>query len=343
VAKRSYTRDDILAEHSYARPQVQAGYRLHGGFDTAGRYISPRTRHRWPAIEAWQDALTARGFPLVDASSRLLKRANYPNVAQQKFLLALGLGQTLWNGLTITGVIEARGRALCDITAPDFQEIIEEDISETCTGHLNKGLLYAHGLDEGGDPVRGEGGHDAMWFAVRDMLFGKDAYPHPDVPQSLARPETGRRMPQIPQVFEDWILLLMNVLMIEVRAERFFSFCTDVMRAPDTFADRREAAEEAAVLVERIRQDEASHVGYLQTFVSELRSFTLVTGTGVRVRGAEIVDPAWESMVEWHAVTNADNAREQGRGAVHERLSRLQNGRDAIARFDALEHERVAA
>ncbi len=74
---------------------------------------------------------------------------------------------------------------LAEATAPDFQNIVEEDISGTATGHLNKGLLVAHGLDEGGSPERGEGGHDAMWFAVRDMLFGKHAYPRAEVPESL--------------------------------------------------------------------------------------------------------------------------------------------------------------
>jgi len=61
--------------------------------------------------------------------------------------------------------------------APDFQNIVVEDISNTSLGHLNKGLLAAHGYDEGGQKALGIGGHDDMWFAVRDALFGKDAYP----------------------------------------------------------------------------------------------------------------------------------------------------------------------
>src|SRR5262249_28572360 len=160
-------------------------------------------------------------------------------------------------------------------------------VSGTCTGHLNKGLLYAHGLDEGGNPAAGQGGHDAMWFAVRDALFGKDAYPLPEVPASIARPEIGRLMPMLDKVYEDWILLLMNVLMIEVAAEAFFSFCTGLMRSSEVFRDRRAAAGHAAELVERIRTDEAIHVAYLQTFVSELRSFTIKKLDGGRIKGAE--------------------------------------------------------
>jgi hypothetical protein len=127
------------------QPQIEAGYRLHGGFDADGKYISPRTLHRWPAIRAWSEALTARGHDLVDSSQQLLVRGNFPTVAQQKFLLDLGLGRTLWNSLTVVGVIEARGRGLADATAPDFQAIVAEDISQTATGHLNKGLLARMG------------------------------------------------------------------------------------------------------------------------------------------------------------------------------------------------------
>ncbi|MEJ1970129.1 MAG: hypothetical protein WDN03_16080 [Rhizomicrobium sp.] len=38
-----YGRDEILADHAYAQPQIEAGYRLHGGFDAGGKYVSPRT------------------------------------------------------------------------------------------------------------------------------------------------------------------------------------------------------------------------------------------------------------------------------------------------------------
>ncbi|MBL9097075.1 MAG: hypothetical protein JNK07_09125 [Alphaproteobacteria bacterium] len=342
MARVVYSRDELMAEHAYAKPQIEAGYRLHGGFDANGTYISPRTLHRWPAVEAWQAQVKGRGFPIIDASTRLLKRGAYPGIDQQKLLLGHGMGETLWNALTITGVIEARGRALCDAEAPDFQKIIEEDVSATSIGHLNKGLLFAHGLDEGGDKANGQGGHDDMWFAVRDALFGKDAFPLPEVPASIARPEIGRLMPMIDKVFEDWTLLLMNVLMIEVRAEAFFSFCTNLMRSPDVFRDRRPAAMHAAELVERIRTDEAIHVAYLQTFVSEMRSFTIKTLDGGRIKGAQMIDPIWEGMIHWHSVTQADFSREQSREAIVARIKKRTDAPGLLAQFDALEHKAAA-
>ena len=342
MAKLVWTRDEILADHPYAKPHVEAGYRLHGGFDEAGKYISPRTLNRWPAIRAWSDALTAGGHDLVDASQQLMVRGMFPNPDQQNLLLTQGLGRTLWDSLSVTGVIEARGRMLADAEAPDFQAIVEEDISRTAVAHLNKGLLRAHGLDEGGDAARGEGGHDAMWFAVRDMLFGKHAYPHSEVPESLARPEVGRLMPQIPPEFERWILLLMNVLMIEVRAENFFNFCTTVMRDPRNFTDRREVAMHAADLVDRIRQDEASHVGYLTVVVSELRSFTFKTMSGERVKGATFVDPVWRGMVQWHAVTNVDWDRAQTRKEFETMFRARPDGEALLRRFEQLEQKEAA-
>jgi hypothetical protein len=337
-----WTREEILADHAYARPHLEAGYRLHGGFDAEGHYISPRTLNRWPAIRAWSDALTARGHDLVDSSQQLMVRGIFPNAEQQSLLLAHGLGQTLWDSLSVTGVIEARGRMLADAEAPDFQAIVEDDISQTAVAHLNNGLLRAHGLDEGGDASRGEGGHDAMWFAVRDMLFGKHAYPHAEVPESLARPELGRLMPQISAEHERWILLLMNVLMIEVRAENFFNFCTSVMRDPRNFADRRDVAMHAADLVDRIRQDEAPHVGYLTVAVSELRSFIFRANDGRRVKGSTLIDPVWRGMVQWHSVTNVDWDRAQKRAAF-DAMFRARSDREAlIRRFESLEQKEAA-
>jgi hypothetical protein len=342
MAKLTYTREELLANHRFARPHTKAGCRLHGGFDESGHYISPRTLHRWPAIRAWSEALRARGHDLVDSSQQLLTREHYPNLAQQNFLLQLGLGQSLWDSLSVTGVIEARGRRLAENPAPEFQHVIFDDISQTATGHLNKGLLIAHGLDEGGDPSRAEGGHDKMWFAVRDMLFGKHAYPHAIVPESLARSEMVRLMPQIPAEYENWILLLMNVLMIEIRAEKFFSFCTAVMRDPGNFQDRRDAALHAAEIVDRIRQDEAPHVGYLAVVISELRIFTFKTVGGGTATGADFIDPIWRGMVQWHAVSNHDFQREQTRNNLHRMLAAKPNSADLIRRFDDLEYREAA-
>jgi hypothetical protein len=124
------------------------------------------------AIEAWTAALRERGGDLFDADASLLGGPRMPNAAQQRLLLREGIGAPFWNSLTVTGKIEGRGRILADMQFPDLQKIVASDISSMALGHLNKGLLKAHGIDEGGEPERGIGGHDVMWFVARDLAFG---------------------------------------------------------------------------------------------------------------------------------------------------------------------------
>jgi hypothetical protein len=337
MQRLAYSRDELLAEHAYARPLEVAGYRLHGGFDASGRYLPPRTMHRWPAVRAWRARLAERGLPLLDADTTLLRTGPYPSYAQQKLLLRHGLGQTLWNSLTITGVIEARGRLLIDLPAPDFQRVIVDDLAETATGHLHTGLLAAHGMDEGGDPRTGLGAHDAMWFAVRDLVFGVDAYPLPQVPDSIARPEGARLCPRLPLGYEQMLSLLMNVLMIEVRAEVAFDFNIRVLRDPELFVDARPRADLAAELVERIRTDEAIHVAYLQTALSEMRGFTWKAVDGGTIAGEGMIDPMWATLVRWHAVENPRLQREVMRDALHQRILAHPDGERLVCEFDALE------
>ena len=110
----------------------------------------------------------------------------------------------------------------------DLQPAIVEDITEMAIGHLNAGLLKAHGLDEGGLPEEGIGGHDAMWFAARDLALGPRAHPDTEPPERIGRPETGDRlMPEIEAPIESLLSFLMNLLIIEFRAEIGFATTQD--------------------------------------------------------------------------------------------------------------------
>ncbi|MDG2061587.1 MAG: hypothetical protein P8J93_07215 [SAR86 cluster bacterium] len=304
-----YKLDEIMSEHEYASPNEMAGYILHGGLDKNGNYISPRTLKRWEAVKSWKSNLLEQGYELIDGSTDLLKYGNYPNISQAKYLLNLSFGQFLWDSLTVTGVIEARGQALAEITAPDFQKIIVEDISETATGHMNSGLFKAHGFDEGGDPDSEKGAHDQMWFAARDLLFGKNAFPEPAIPESLARPQDSWEMLQIPNEYEGIISLLMNVLMIEIRAESFFSYTMELASSPDVFKNNRVNADLASEMISRIQKDEAIHVAYLTAIISELRAFTFKTHNNLEIKGSLFIDPVWKKMVAWHGKTNIEESK----------------------------------
>lgn len=328
-----YSREELLSSHAYARPQAEAGYRLHGGFLADGRYASPRTLVRTPAVERWAEALQASGGKLIDVSRGILPTETWPSFAQAKLLLRHGLDRTFWTSLTTTGVIEARGVALCTLPAPDFQPLVAEDLSGTATGHLGKGLLWAHGADEGGDPGdRSIGAHDVMWFAARDMVFARDAYPMPEVLRAT-RTEPQRQMPQIPVEHENFLKFLMSVLVIEVRAESFFAHCCRLLRDPDLFADRRARAEQAAGIVERIRQDETIHVRYLQVFVSELRHLTFSGG----VKGASFIDPIWDRVRGFVQPERQQAMYAAIQAEAQDRLG-ADRARRLMAEFDALEN-----
>ena len=332
-----YTKAELMAEHDYATPQVVAGRRCHGGFDAEGRYLPPRTLVREPAIAAWTQALRARGGDLLACSSSMLAGVRVPNHEQQKLLLREGLGQTFWNTLTITGVIEARGRVLAEIPVPSFQAVIEEDLAGLAIGHLDQGLLVAHGLDEGGEPGRGIGGHDVMWFALRDLAFGPTDFAQPELPTTIARPDVGEPLPELARPQARMLSFLMNLLLIELRAEIGFAFTEALLLDPELFLDRRAQAEEAATVVARIRRDERVHLDSLRLFLGEARSLTFVGVDGSRIPGALLIDPFFADLVRWATVEQPALVAERTRATLRARILESPRGADIIERFVALE------
>ena len=330
-----YRRDELMEDHDYAEPQVIAGRRMHGGFLADGTYQPPRTKVRGPAIDAWTKALRDRGGELFDADASLLDGVRLPNVDQQRVLLRNGLGETFWNNLTIIGKIEAKGRLLADITFPDLQDVIVEDISDMAIGHLNEGLLVAHGLDEGGLPEQGIGGHDEMWFAARDLAFGTDAHPDVDPPENIARPDDERRIPELRPEIEGLVSFLANLLLIEFRAELGFSETQAVLRTPDLWGDRAEQAVEAAEIIGRIRTDEEIHVSSLRLYLGEIRACTFRTVDGGTISGAEVIDRFWSDLVRWAVVDKPALEADQQRRVLEDRIRAHADADRVLREFDA--------
>lgn len=317
MTKLTYTSDELHESVEYARPHVVHGRRLHGGFLADGTYEPPRTLHRVPALDAWEAALRERGGQPFAASSALLEGIRVPTVHQQRVLLRHGLGQVFWNTLTITGKIEARGRVLGQLPVPDLQAAIVEDISEMAIGHLDRGLLDAHGLDEGGEPDVGIGGHDVMWFVLRDLAMGADAYPDVEPEQNIGRDDAGRRfMPEIDETIEQFFAFLANLLIIEFRAELGFAETQQILRSADLFTENRDDAELAATMVERIRTDELIHVRSLNLYLGELRSLTLRRVDGGTIPGAELVDRFWQGLVHWATVEQPRLVADRQRASI---------------------------
>ena len=332
MAQLVYTEEELLSDVPGLSPHVVDGVRMHGGFRADGSYQPPRALGREAALAAWEAALVARGGAPLDADASLLSGERVPTVEQSRVLLRHGLGETFWNSLTVIGKIEARGRLLADIPFPDLAPHVVEPIDEMGIGHLGKGLLKAHGWDEGGVP--GIGAHDAMWFAARDLAFGAGAYPDVDPPENIARPEAGTRfMPELPAEIEGLLSLLMNLLVIEFRAELGFAASQAVLRTPDLFVDRRPQAEEAAEIVERIRIDEDIHVRSLRLYLGECASVTFRTVDGGTIGGQELIDRFWSGLVRWATVDQPRLAAAQQRELLHERVMAHPDGDAVWAEF----------
>ncbi len=337
LEKLLYSEAELFRDHEYARPQWIGGARAHGGFDAEGVYRPPRALVRVPALRAWERAIEARGGRALEAdASMLLRGPRYPNEKQQRFLLMHGHERSFWNGLTITGIIEGRGRLLAEMSFPDLQPLVAEDIAEMAIGHLNKGLLRAHGLDEGGEPDKGIGGHDVMWFALRDLALGPQSYPQPQPPERIGGDSQGREMPELPRAHEELLKFLMNLLIIEFRAEIGFATTQATLLDPELFKARREQAEEAAQVVERIRTDERIHVHSLRLYLGELRSLTFRTVDGATRPAHEILDPVWEDLVRWATVESPRLQAEQQRAVYRERLLGEPDGEALLRRFETL-------
>jgi hypothetical protein len=335
-ARLTYSQDELLADHDFTEPHLVLGQRLHGGMMADGAYQPPRALVRQPAFVAWEEALRARGGVPFGASADLLEGLRMPNAEQQAVLLRNDLGLSFWNSLTIIGKIEARGRLLAEMTFPDLQDAIVDDISEMAIGHLNKGLLLAHGLDEGGLPGQGIGGHDAMWFAARDLAFGPGAFPDVDPPENIGREDTGtRHVPEIAPETEGMVSFLANLLIIEFRAELGFADTQQVLRTPDLFTDRREEAELAAEIVERIRTDESIHVRSLNLYLGEMRTVSFRTLDGGTVSGAEIIDRFWDGLVTWATVDQPALVAEDSRRMLLDRIAAHDQADRVLAEFEA--------
>jgi hypothetical protein len=335
VAQLVYEYDELLADHDYAEPHIVAGRRLHGGFLADGTYQPPRTLVREPALAAWEEALRERGGEPFAANANLLDGVRFPTIPQQLALLRHGLDQPFWNTLTFVAKIEAKGAFLSMLPVPDLSAAIAEDISEMAIGHLDRGLLDAHGLDEGGNPALGIGGHDEMWFVARDLVYGPDAHPDVEPDDNIAREDSTRHLPEIGREIEEFFSFLANLLVIEFRAEIGFAETQTILRSPDVFTDRRAEAEVAAEIVERIRTDERIHVRSLNLYLGELRHLHLRTNDGGQVPGHVLIDRFWNGLVHWATVEQPRLVAADTRQRMYERIARESEGEAIRAAFDA--------
>jgi len=360
TAQLEYTENELLASHDYAAPLFATGVRCHGGFDDDGVYVSPRTRHRRPAIEAWEEKRAEDfGTPRLDIPLDTWPES-FPNVAQTKLLLRHGVTEPTVATLTRIGTVEGFGGMLRMIPVPDFSSCFAEDITGTAIAHISGGLFEAHARDEAGHGD--EAGHNTMWFAARDIAFehpltvdatasmlermgiGTGTRTGADMARMRQAAETGRVLPDdIDFTLEVLVGRMIGLLLIEISAFHTFGWAESVLSDTDLVAGEGEAAR----LVAHIRQDETPHVDWLRTALSEMRDRTWMGSTRRPHGGAEMIGRLWERAVSDSlllrrrdnlATTMAEIERAtllvaDGDGLVEEMLSLGQVRRDPDGRL----------
>jgi hypothetical protein len=108
--------------------------------------VSPRTKHRVPAIRAWQDAHVTAGGTLLEAPIDEWPPA-FPNVAQTQLLLEHGVRDPVVTLLTRIGTVEGFGGLIREVLVPDLPSHFADPIDGTALAHLGSGLFEAHARD----------------------------------------------------------------------------------------------------------------------------------------------------------------------------------------------------
>ncbi|MCU0670850.1 MAG: hypothetical protein MUF70_16085 [Myxococcota bacterium] len=282
-----YSREELLDSGPYAAPLIAGGVRCHGGFEADGRYRSPRTIHRAPAIEAWQARLRREGHDLVEIPAAGMP-PTWPSVEQSVLLLEHGVRDPIVRTLTIISIVEGFGAIIRDVRIPDLRALVVEPIDGTALAHLGEGLFEAHARDESG--FKDEGGHKQMWEAARDLALDRPKIPGDVLMRMMgrqaARKKAERPFPQLDATLERMLGVMAQVLVVEIFAEGTFDWGHRVLSNPKVSA----APEAAGAMVQHIRSDESPHVEYLRTALSEVRARTLRTVDGKTIAGRSVVD-----------------------------------------------------
>jgi hypothetical protein len=305
----AWSEAELLEGDPVAAPLILGGYRCHGGFDADGRYRSPRTRFRVPAIEAWQTRHREEfGTDLLHAPLEAWP-ATYPSVAQSRYLLQQGVREPMIMALTRIGTVEGFGAMIRHAGVPDRQRFFADSIAGTAIEHLDRGLFEAHARDEAGWDE--EAGHRHMWFAVRDIAFEHPVTadqtelmlermgisaggPTPGPAAVRERMAATRVLDDVDPQLEAMIRRMVGILLIEISAHHVFAWAEELLSDPELVAGDGDGAR----LVSYIRQDEAPHVAYLATALTEMRDRTFIGESGRAIPGAQVVGALWERGLE---------------------------------------------
>lgn len=344
-----FTEHELLESHDFAEPLVTGGVRCHGGFDDDGQYVSPRTKNRWPAIEAWDEQrLQQFSTPKLDIGLETWPE-NFPNVAQTSFLVRSGVREPAISELTRIGTVEGFGSMLRYSPIPDMRASFDDDVTGTAIMHLDRGLYEAHARDEAG--FEDEAGHNLMWFAARDIAFENPStedqtslmlermgIPIGD-PKEMAKLReaalAARKMPSdISFELESLVARMVRLLFIEISAFHAFAWAETFLSDTDLVAGDGEAAK----IISYIRADEAPHVAYLGTVLSEMRDRTWVGEGGKKHDGADMISLIWDAALRDSVGPGRQQFLDMVMGEIEHAVEGRSDRDDLLEEFFSLGH-----
>jgi hypothetical protein len=329
-----YSREELLDSGPYAAPLIAGGVRCHGGFESDGRYRSPRTVHRAPAIDAWQAQLQREGHDLIQIPAALMP-PTYPSVEQSVLLLQHGVRDPIVRTLTIISIVEGFGAIIRDVKIPDLRALVVEPIEGTALAHLGEGLFEAHARDESG--YKDEGGHKQMWEAARDIALERPKIPGDVLMRMMgrqsARKKPERPFPQLDETLERMLGMMAQVLVVEIFAAGTFDWGYRVLSNPNVSA----APEAAGAMVQHIRSDESPHVEYLRVALSEVRARTLRTVDGKTIPGRTVVDGLLHRILFEMTRNRPQEQRDDLRESLATAMQVAADPKRLLEEFDALD------
>jgi hypothetical protein len=344
-----FTEDELLADHHFAEPLVANGVRCHGGFDDDGTYVSPRTRHRAPAIAAWEAARRDRSGTEPLTLPLDTWPAHFPSIEQSKYLISRGVRGSTVSALTRIGTVEGFGAMLRHQPVPEMRTLFDDDIRGSATDHLGRGLFEAHSRDEAG--WQDEAGHDRMWFAARDIAF-ENPLTHdetdllldrlgiprpggagPDLAELRKKAEAARLLPtDVDFGVEAMLARMIGLLLIEIQAFHGFAWAEGVLSDTELCAGEGEAAR----LISYVRSDESPHVAYLQVALSEMRDWTWRGSSGRTYDGAELVGRLWNRAIDQSLFLRRGDTLRQALREVELEIAERSDRDDLMAEFLSL-------
>lgn len=344
----SFTEAELLASDDVAEPMFAGGVRCHGGYRDDGTYVPPRTKHRVPAIGAWQQAhRDGFGTEIVEAPIELWP-GQFPNVAQTKYLLREGVPEPTITSLTRIGTVEGFGSMIRYVDVGEMQRFFDESIAGTALAHLQSGLFEAHARDEAGHGD--EAGHNRMWFAARDIAFENPATEDetqtmlarmgitppggspPNADEMRKAAEAMRQFDDLDISLEMMLRRMISLMFIEVSAFHTFAWAEEVLSDTDLVAGDGEAA----WIVSCIRTDETPHVDYLRTAITEMRDRTFVGESGRRIPGTVVISTLWDAALAQSLGVNRENFKRTTMAELEHALAGNRRRDEILEGFDAL-------